>query len=153
MEFPKTAERLMTPTCTIVLEEFFLGGHVMDHLYGYVLVFLGAGLGGMLRHSVNRASLRFLGPDLPAGTLAVNLIGSLAIGALAGYLALRGQASANFQLFLATGVLGGFTTFSAFSLEAALFWQRGQLAYCALYALGSVVLSIAGVFAGLWLLK
>ena len=125
----------------------------MTHLYGYLVVFLGAGLGGMLRHAVNRGALRLVGPDLPAGTFAVNLIGSLALGALAGYFALRGQSSSNFQLFAATGILGGFTTFSAFSLEAALLWQRGQVLYCVTYALASVVLSIAGVFAGLWLLK
>jgi CrcB protein len=125
----------------------------MTHFYGYVLVFFGAGLGGMLRHAANRAAFRMVGPNLPAGTFAVNLFGSLAIGALAGYLALKGQASANLQLFVTTGVLGGFTTFSAFSLEAALFWQRGQLGYCVLYVMSSVVLSIAGVFAGLRLLN
>jgi CrcB protein len=118
-------------------------------LQGYLLVFAGAGLGGVLRHSVNLASLRLLGPDLPAGTLAVNLVGSLAIGALAGYFALRGHGTQHLHLFLATGILGGFTTFSAFSLEAALLWERGQLLACAAYVLGSVVLSIAGVFAGL----
>jgi CrcB protein len=125
----------------------------MTHLYGYLMVFLGAGLGGMLRHAVNRGTFRLVGPNLPAGTFAVNLLGSLAIGVLAGYLALRGQASSNLQLFLATGILGGFTTFSAFSLEAALLWERGQLAYCVLYVLASVLLSVAGVFAGLWMMK
>ena len=125
----------------------------MTHAYGYLMVFLGAGLGGMLRHSVNRAALRLIGPDVPAGTFAVNLIGSLAIGALAGYLALRGQASSNLQLFVTTGVLGGFTTFSAFSLEAALLWQRGQLVFCVMYVVASVVLSIAGVFGGLALAR
>lgn len=125
----------------------------MTHAYGYLLVFLGAGFGGMLRHSVNRAAVRLLGPDLPAGTFAVNVIGSLAIGALAGYLALRGQASSNLQLFVTTGVLGGFTTFSAFSLEAALLWQRGQLLFCAMYVVFSVVLSIGGVFGGLALAR
>ena len=125
----------------------------MSHFYGFVLVFLGAGVGGMLRHSVNLASLRLLGPDLPAGTFIVNLIGSLALGGIAGYLATRGHASQAMQLFLATGILGGFTTFSAFSLEAALLWQRGQLMSFALYVLGSVVLSIAGVFGGLALVR
>ncbi len=125
----------------------------MTHALGYLLVFLGAGLGGVLRHAVNRGALRWVGPDLPAGTFAVNLIGSLALGAVAGYFAFRDHGSSSLQLFIATGILGGFTTFSAFSLEAALFWQRGQLAYCVLYVLASVTLSVAGVFAGLWLIR
>lgn len=154
MEFPKTAARLMTPTMHgSVLEEFFVGRNCMTHAYGYLMVFLGAGFGGMLRHSVNRAALRLVGPDLPAGTFAVNLVGSLALGAIAGYFAFRGQASPAIQLFLTTGILGGFTTFSAFSLEAALLWQRGQLVFCIMYVTASVLLSIAAVFAGLWLLK
>ena len=116
---------------------------------GFLIVFLGAGIGGALRHAVNLITLRTLGPDLPAGTFIVNLAGSVALGVIAGSLAARGHASHQLQLFLATGLLGGFTTFSAFSLEAALLWQRGQWLACALYVSGSVVLSIAGLLAGL----
>ena len=125
----------------------------MRFLYGYLLVFLGAGLGGVLRHSVNHIWLRAIGPNAPVATMIVNVAGSLALGALAGYFATRGHAAQSVHLFLATGILGGFTTFSAFSLEAALLWQRGQLLSFGLYTLGSVVLSIAAVFAGLGLVR
>jgi CrcB protein len=118
-----------------------------------LVVFLGAGLGGMLRHSVNQVSPRIFGLDLPVGTLLVNLTGSFMLGVIAGLFASRGHPSHNLQLFLTTGMLGGFTTFSAFSLEAALLWQRGQLLPCLLYVLASVVLSIVGVFAGLALVR
>lgn len=121
--------------------------------YGYVLVFLGAGLGGTLRHTVNLITTRLVGPDLPVGTLLVNVLGSLCVGAIAGYFALRGQGSHNLQIFLTTGVLGGFTTFSAFSLEAALLWERGQVLGCVVFVVASVLLSIAGVFAGLALVR
>jgi CrcB protein len=121
----------------------------MRTLQGYLLVFLGAGLGGMLRHMANLASLRLVGPDLPAGTLVVNVLGSLAIGALAGYLAMRGHGTQAVHLFLATGILGGFTTFSAFSLEAALLWERGRILHCVAFVMASVTLSVAAVFAGL----
>ena len=125
----------------------------MKPINGFALVFLGAGLGGVLRHMVNLASVRLMGPDLPAGTLLVNILGSLTIGLIAGYLALRGQASHELQLLLVTGILGGFTTFSAFSLEAALLWERGRLLLCLAYVLVSVLLSIAAVFAGLALIR
>ena len=125
----------------------------MGTLQGFVLVFFGAGLGGMLRHGVNLASLRLAGPDLPVGTFLVNVLGSIAIGGVAGYVASRGHGAQALHLFLATGILGGFTTFSAFSLEAALLWERGRLLACVLYVLVSLVLSIAGVFAGVALTR
>jgi len=121
--------------------------------YAYVLVFLGAGLGGALRHLVNLTSTRLFGPDLPVSTFVVNVVGSLGIGCIAGYFATRGHSSQQLQLFLTTGILGGFTTFSAFSLEAALLWERGQLAAFTIFVLASVVLSIAGVFGGLALAR
>lgn len=120
---------------------------------GYLLVFLGAGLGGALRHAANLGAARLLGPDLPASTLLVNVLGSLSLGGLAGYFAVRGHGSQAVQLFLTTGVLGGFTTFSAFSLEAALLWERGQLVTCGVFVAASVGLSIGGVFAGLALMR
>jgi CrcB protein len=83
---------------------------------GYALVFLGGGLGAALRHGVNRAALAWFGPALPVGTMIVNIVGSLAMGLLIGILAaVPGGTSQHLRLFLATGVLGGFTTFSAFS--------------------------------------
>ena len=118
-------------------------------LNGYLIVFLGAGIGGMLRHAVNTLSSRLAGPDLPAGTITVNLLGSLIVGVLAGFLASRSHIDESWRMFAVTGVLGGFTTFSAFSLETALLWQRGQLVAAAAYVSGSVVLSVGAVFFGL----
>ena len=83
----------------------------------------------------------------------MNVLGSLSVGCIAGYFAVRGHGSQAVQLFLTTGILGGFTTFSAFSLEAALLWERGQVVSCVLFVLASVLLSIAGVFAGLSLIR
>jgi CrcB protein len=116
-----------------------------------LLVFLGAGIGGVLRHGVNLAALRILGAGFPWGTLAVNVVGSFAMGALAGWLALRAGAGWThpLRLFLATGILGGFTTFSAFSLDAVLLWERGQGGAAAAYVAGSVALSLAALAGGL----
>lgn len=115
---------------------------------GYVLVFLGGGIGAALRHAVNRVSLACLGPLFPYGTLFVNVVGSLAMGVLAG-LFLAKAPSEGWRLFLATGILGGFTTFSAFSLDASVMWQRGDHASFALYVGASVVMSIASLFVGM----
>lgn len=115
----------------------------------YVLVFVGGGLGAMLRHFINLLSGRLLGTGFPYHTLFINVTGSLVMGLVAGYLAFKGQASQPLRLFLMTGVLGGYTTFSAFSLDAALLYERGALGLAALYVAGSVALSIAGLFAGL----
>jgi CrcB protein len=114
---------------------------------GYLLVFLGGGIGAALRHGVNRASLALLGPSLPAGTLLVNVIGSFLMGLLAGWFLQRGGTESA-RLFLATGILGGFTTFSALSLDAVLLWQRGDHALAAVYVTASVALSIGGLLAG-----
>ena len=75
------------------------------------------------------------------------------MGLIAGYLAFQGDASQHWRLFLMTGILGGYTTFSAYSLDAALLYERGELGLAALYVIGSVVLSIAGLFAGLALVR
>jgi fluoride exporter len=122
---------------------------------GFLLVFVGAGIGGALRHGVNLAGVRVFGPGFPWGTLAVNVTGSLAMGLLAGWLALRtGEGwSGPTRLFLATGVLGGFTTFSAFSLDAVLLWERGDTGLAAAYVLASVLLSVGGLVAGLALVR
>ncbi|WP_374375258.1 fluoride efflux transporter CrcB [Dongia sp.] len=115
----------------------------------YLIVFLGAGIGGALRHGVNVASLRLFGGGFPAGTLTVNIVGSLVMGLIAGYFALKGEASQAWRLFLTTGILGGFTTFSAFSLDAALLYERGALGQAVIYVLASVLLSLAGIALGL----
>jgi CrcB protein len=125
----------------------------MHQLAGFLIVFLGGGIGAALRHGVNLGSARLLGTGLPYNTVFENVTGSMVMGLLAGYFALRGGASQQWQLFLTTGILGGYTTFSAFSLDAALLYGRGQLGLAAFYVIGSVVLSIAGLFAGLWLVR
>ena len=119
----------------------------------YLLVFLGAGLGGALRHGVNRAADAWLGSGFPFGTLFVNVAGSLAMGVLAGLFLARTGTDQHLRLFLTTGLLGGFTTFSAFSLEAALMVQRNDYAALAFYAGGSVLLSILALFAGLQVVR
>lgn len=120
---------------------------------GYLIVFLGGGLGAALRHGVNLASGRAFGTAFPYGTLTVNVVGSLAMGVFAAYFAFKGDATQHWRLFLTTGVLGGFTTFSAFSLDAALLYERGEIGLAALYVVASVALSIAGLFAGLALVR
>ena len=119
----------------------------------FLLVFIGGGIGSMLRYAVNQGSVAALGVSFTWGTLFVNVIVSLAMGAIAGWFAHRGQGEELTRLFLTTGVLGGFTTFSAFSLDVALLWQRGQTTVAVLYALGSVVCAVAGVFAGLAIVR
>ncbi|MFZ1301203.1 MAG: fluoride efflux transporter CrcB [Candidatus Microsaccharimonas sp.] len=122
-------------------------------MYSYLIVFLGAGLGGAMRHGVNTTALRLLGANFPFGTLTVNVVGSLIMGFLAGYFAFKGDASQHWRLFMTTGVLGGFTTFSAFSLDAALLWEKGDVLVSIAYMFGSVLLSVGGLFLGMWLIK
>jgi CrcB protein len=115
------------------------------------LIFLGGGLGAAGRHGVNLAAQRLFGIDFPWGTLIVNVAGSLAMGLIAGWFAFKADVglSQHARLFLTTGVLGGFTTFSAFSLDAALLWERGAVVGASAYVLGSVSVSIAALFVGL----
>ena len=115
-----------------------------------LLVFVGGGFGAVLRWLVQRASVTALGPGFPWGTLAVNVIGSLAMGLLVGALASRGGGpSTQLQLFAATGLLGGFTTFSAFSLDALTLWQRGQPGLAAAYVVATLLLALAAITLGL----
>ena len=119
----------------------------------YLLVFLGGGLGSVLRHTVNVICPRFLGAHFPYHTFLINITGSTVMGLIAGYLAFKGDAAQSWRLFVMTGILGGYTTFSAFSLDTAVLYERGEIALVALYVLGSVVLSILGLFAGLALIR
>ena len=119
----------------------------------YLIVFLGAGIGGAVRHSVNLGSARLLGTSFPYGTIVVNVVGSLLIGLLAGLFLSRPGISQDVRLFLTTGVLGGFTTFSAFSLDAALLIQRDALLAAAGYVILSVGLGLIAFFAGLVLAR
>lgn len=117
------------------------------------LIFIGGGLGASLRHWTGVWTLRQFGPAFPYGTMTVNILGSLLMGVLIGYLSKKSGATNEVRLFLATGFLGGFTTFSAFSLDVANLWQRGDLAGAFSYAALSVILSLAAVFIGLWLMR
>jgi fluoride exporter len=124
----------------------------MHVLFGYVVVFCGAGIGGALRHAANRAGMH-LGLSFPWSTICVNVSGCLAMGLIAGWFAFRGQAGQTLRLFLTTGILGGYTTFSAFSLDAALLWERGEILGSALYVAVSVLFALIGVFVGLAIIR
>lgn len=115
-----------------------------------LLVFLGGGIGAAARHGVNVAAARWLGTAFPWGTLTVNIVGSLAMGLLAAWFAFRADAglTQHARLFLTTGILGGFTTFSAFSLDAVVMWERDAFIMAGVYVVVSVVVSILALFAG-----
>jgi len=119
----------------------------------YLIVFLGGGMGAALRHGINILVGRTLGGGFPYATLFINVTGSLIMGLVAAYFAFKGDASQHWRLFLTTGILGGYTTFSAFSLDAALLYERGAIGLAVLYVLASVLLSILGLFAGLFLVR
>ncbi len=106
-----------------------------------------------MRHGVNVAALRLLGPQFPFGTLTANIVGSLIMGLLAGWFALKTDPGQSWRLFLATGILGGFTTFSAFSLDSAVLYERGELGLAALYVVASVAVSILALFFGLFIVR
>jgi CrcB protein len=119
-------------------------------MHSYALIFVGGGVGSILRFAIYQAARLWLPASFPWGTLIVNVLGGLAAGAVAGWMLARsvgGPDSA--ALFLMVGLLGGFTTFSAFSLDAVLLWQRGDPAAALGYVLASVLLSIGGVAAGI----
>jgi CrcB protein len=115
----------------------------------YAIVFFGAGIGGAMRHGVNVGAARLFGFGFPYGTLIVNVAGSFLMGLLAGYFAFRPGLGQHMRLFLTTGILGGFTTFSAFSLDAALLVERHSYGLAAGYMVGSVAASLAALFFGL----
>ena len=111
-------------------------------------VALGGAIGAVGRYLTGVATVRLMGPGFPWGTVAVNVVGSFLMGVVVVLLARKfGNAYAP---FLMTGVLGGFTTFSAFSLDALTIYERGQAALAAAYVAGSVILSLAAIAAGLW---
>lgn len=121
---------------------------------GFFLVALGGAIGASLRYGAGLAAIRLAPADWPWGTFFVNVIGSLLMGLVIGWLALKtAEAGQNARLFLATGVLGGFTTFSAFSLEVAQMIREDALARAASYAGLSLLLGIAALFIGLWLAR
>ena len=115
----------------------------------YLIVFLGAGIGGALRHGVNVGATKLFGLGFPFGTLIVNVVGSFIMGLLAGYFAFRSGIPQHMRLFLTTGILGGFTTFSTFSLDAAILIERNSFGLAAGYIVGSVAAGLAALFFGL----
>ncbi|WP_020176054.1 fluoride efflux transporter CrcB [Methyloferula stellata] len=121
----------------------------------YLLVFVGAGLGGVLRLSANMVCGRYFGLDFPWATFIINISGSTIMGLVAGYLAFKAGENwtQNVRLFLTTGILGGYTTFSAFSLDTILLWERNEYAAAAFYVFGSVGFAFAGLVAGLALIR
>ena len=114
---------------------------------------LGGAIGAGLRYGVGLAAAGRLGAEFPWGTFLVNIAGGLCAGLLLGFLIARGEAADPWRLFLGVGLLGGFTTFSAFSAETAFMLQRGQFSLAALYVSASVIGALILLFAGLWLAK
>jgi CrcB protein len=113
------------------------------------LVMFGGAIGAGFRYHIGSVALRQLGMGFPFGTWIVNLLGGLLMGVLAGVVAQAPVEGEPLRLFLGVGVLGGFTTFSAFSLDTALMIERRQLPSAMLYAAGSVGLSVIALFAGM----
>jgi CrcB protein len=127
----------------------------MDFLRPIILVFVGAGLGGVLRHLLNLGIGRAVGTAFPWATMFINITGSIAMGLLLGWLAFRADEpwALPTRLFIATGVLGGYTTFSTFSLETIVLIERNQMGAALGYAGGSVALGLFGLWAGLSLAR
>lgn len=122
----------------------------MNHI---LIVAAGGAVGAALRHLAGLAALRLMGGGFPWGTLSVNVIGSFLMGVFIELLALKLQGSTELRLFIATGLLGGFTTFSAFSLDIVVLWERGAGMLAAAYIAASVLISLAALFAGLALVR
>ncbi len=118
-----------------------------------LLVMLGGAIGALGRYQFGRLTGHLFGLGFPYGTLGVNVIGGLVMGMLAGWLARFGHGGEPIRLLLAVGVMGGFTTFSSFSLEIVLMMERGQIALAGFYAAISVVASVVALFAGLTLMR
>lgn len=122
-------------------------------MLNFLLVALGGAAGSMLRYATGLGATRLFGPGFPWGTLIVNVVGSFVIGVFVETIARRFGASEPVRLLLVTGFLGGFTTFSSFSFDAAALLERGQGGLALAYVAGSVLLSLGAVFAGLLLTR
>lgn len=114
-------------------------------------VALGGAIGASGRYLTGLAAIRLIGPGFPWGTLIVNILGSFVMGVVV--VVLAHQSANRFAPLLMTGVLGGFTTFSAFSLDAMTIWERGQPVLAGVYVFASVMLSLLAIFAGLYLAR
>ena len=139
--------------CVVRLSGYSAAMSALSPFMATVHVALGGAIGSVLRYQTGRFMTHWLGPQavttFPWATLTVNALGSLLMGVLAGWLARHGQGGDQFRLLLGVGLLGGFTTFSAFSLDALGLWQRGDFAPAAAYILASVLISLAAAAAGL----
>ena len=123
----------------------------MDRL---IFVFLGGGLGSVARFLVGMQAMRTFGPGWPYGTFVVNIAGGFLMGVLVGFLAHRGGADQDrWRVLFGVGMLGGFTTFSAFSLETALMVERRNYGQAGFYAVASVLLAVSALFVGLALAR
>jgi CrcB protein len=118
-----------------------------------LLVAFGGAIGSVLRYYVGQWTLRLMGPAFPWGTLTVNVVGCFVIGVFAELIARKFNASTELRLLLITGFLGGFTTFSAFSLDAISLFERGEAVAGGIYIAASVGLSMAAVIAGLAVMR
>ncbi len=118
-------------------------------MYHLLLVAAGGAIGAGLRHLSGMAAMRLLGPDFPWGTAFVNVVGSFLMGLFIEALARRYGVTNEARLFVATGFLGGFTTFSSFSLDAVVLLERGATGLAFLYVAGSVFVGIAALFGGM----
>ena len=114
-----------------------------------LIVALGGAIGASLRHLTNMLTLRWFGSGFPWGTFAVNIIGSFLMGVFIELLVRKLEGSQEVRLFIATGIFGGFTTFSAFSLDTVVMWERGNAMDAVGYAVASVLLSVAALYSGL----
>lgn len=117
-------------------------------MQSYLLIAIGGGIGAMGRHGLGQLSLRLFGPGFPVGTFAANVLGGLLMGLLVGWLATK-DGGHELRLLLGVGLLGGFTTFSAFSLDAFQMIERGRIGAASAYVGGSVILAIAALALGL----
>lgn len=118
-----------------------------------LIVFICSGLGGMARHGFNVITVGMTGLAFPWVILSINIIGSTLMGMGVSWFRINGDTSQDLRLFLTTGFLGGFTTFSAFSLDTALFYERGTAGIAAIYVTASVILSLLGLFGGMWAIR
>jgi CrcB protein len=119
----------------------------------YLLVFVGGGMGAALRHGINVAFARWFGIGFPFHTLFENVSGSISMGLLASYFVVTAGSSQSLRLFLTTGILGGYTTFSAFSLDTVLLIERDQYGLAAIYVVASVLASVVGLALGVGLVR
>jgi CrcB protein len=116
----------------------------------FLAIGLGGGFGALLRHYLNGAVTAWLGTGFPYGIMVINILGSLLMGLMIGLFAHVGEIPPHWKVFLTTGVLGGFTTFSTFSLDSALLLERGDYGMAAFYIVGSVIISLAALMLAMW---